>query len=210
MLCEVRLDTYACTVVWCAAHRQRSCTHMLPQTAAIHARERRVVTCNPQAERQAEAEQRWREQEAERLRSLEQRQAARAELEGRRELQTAELAALKARLDGMKAQKHDLVMQLKQVGGHHGALDTVLALHWLLHRAGGPGLSQTAGSVLLFGIWVMLAGTGENSVTLLAPGAGHRRHAAHKGGHRSGRRGRRGARRCTAGGTSACCQRPTA
>ena len=68
-------------------------------------------TLGPQAAQQAELKQQWRDAEAERQRKLEEQQRAAAELEADRARQAVELEALKVKLERVKSEKQDLVLQ---------------------------------------------------------------------------------------------------
>ena len=68
-----------------------------------------------QAARQAELEKQWRDAEAERQRKLEEQRRAQAELEADRARQAKDLESLREKLERLKAEKQDLVLQLKQV-----------------------------------------------------------------------------------------------
>ncbi|CAL8462178.1 g1709 [Coccomyxa elongata] len=67
------------------------------------------------AERQAEAEEQWKQQEQERLRNLEEQQKAKKEVEARKRRRVEELQGIRAKLETLKVEKHEMVSQLKQV-----------------------------------------------------------------------------------------------
>ena len=69
----------------------------------------------PQAERQKQQDEEWQQQEQKRREALEAKEKAERELEEQKQQQSENLAELRAKLDGLKAQKQDMVEKLKQV-----------------------------------------------------------------------------------------------
>ena len=57
----------------------------------------------------------WQQQEEKRREALEAKEKAERELEEQKQQQSENLAELRAKLDGLKAQKQDMVEKLKQV-----------------------------------------------------------------------------------------------
>ena len=68
-----------------------------------------------QADRQKQQDEEWEQQEQKRREALEAKEKAERELEEQKQQQSASLAELRAKLDGLKAQKQDMVEKLKQV-----------------------------------------------------------------------------------------------
>ena len=71
--------------------------------------------CCAQAERQKQQDEEWERSERKRQETFEAKGKAAQNLEEQRKQHSEQLATLRARLDTLKAQKQDMVEQLKQV-----------------------------------------------------------------------------------------------
>ena len=94
-----------------------------------------------QDERQRQQDEAWQRRQRQREEDLGAKEAAGHKLEERQEQQGEQLAAVKAKLDTLKAQKQDMVEKLKQVP--HATLsglgdhDTWLSLLQSVYQAAG-------------------------------------------------------------------------
>jgi predicted RNase H-like nuclease (RuvC/YqgF family) len=98
-----------------------------------------------QAVRQAELERQWKEREKRRLEKLAGLLAAKEELEKRKTEQAQQLGTMRAQLERLKAEKHGMVMQLKQVNAFHLPTCIYLSYSSSVQHAGHAKLLHEAG-----------------------------------------------------------------